>query len=196
MKKIGFAITSSYCTIEKALEQMEALVQNGYDVIPIASPGVIECDTRFGKGECFKEKIEFITGHKIVTTIVEAEKFGPTEQLDLLLVAPATGNFVAKMANGIIDNVVTMAAKATLRNQKPLVIGISTNDGLGLNGENIMHLLNQKGVYFIPFGQDDYENKPNSLVAHYDLSIPTIEKAINNEQFQPVLKEHQKVKTK
>jgi dipicolinate synthase subunit B len=196
MKKIGFAITSSYCTVDKVLGQMEALVEAGYDVIPIASQSVIECDTRFGKGSDFKEKIEFITGHKIVTTIIEAEKFGPKEPLDLLLIAPATGNFIGKLANGITDNVVTMTAKATLRNQKPLVIGISTNDGLGLNGENIMRLLNQKGIYFIPFGQDDYTNKPNSLIAHYDLSIPTIESAFNNNQYQPVLKEHQKTKTK
>jgi dipicolinate synthase subunit B len=196
MKRIGFALTSSFCTINKVLDQMEALVQAGYDVIPIASPAVIECNTRFGEGNFFKEKIEFITGHKIVTSIVEAERFGPKEPLDLLLIAPATGNFIAKLANGITDNVVTMAAKATLRNQKPLVIGVSTNDGLGLNSKNIMHLLNQKGIYFIPFGQDDYENKPNSLIAHYDLTLETIEKAFDNIQYQPVLKEHQKIKTK
>ena len=196
MRKIGFAITSSFCTVEKVLDQMEALVSAGYDVIPIASPAVIECDTRFGKGNEFKEKIEFIAGHKIVTTIIEAEKFGPKEPLDLLLIAPATGNFIGKLANGITDNVVTMTAKATLRNQRPLVIGISTNDGLGLNGENIMRLINQKGIYFIPFGQDDYDKKPNSLIAHYDLSIPTIESALENKQYQPLLKEHQKTKTK
>lgn len=196
MKRIGFAITSSFCTIPTVLEQMGALVNAGYDVIPIASPAVIECDTRFGKGSDFKDTIEELTGHTIVTTIVEAEKFGPKEPLDLLLIAPATGNFIAKLANGITDNVVTMAAKATMRNRKPLVIGISTNDGLGINGMNIMKLLNEKGIYFIPFGQDDYENKPNSLIAHYDLSIPTIEQAMDNQQYQPLLKEHQKVKTK
>ena len=168
----------------------------GYDVIPITSPAVIECDTRFGKGSDFKEKIEKVTGHDIVTSIIEAEKFGPKEPLDVLLIAPATGDFIGKLANGITDNVVTMAAKATMRNQKPLVIGVSTNDGLGLNGENIMRLLNQKGIYFIPFGQDDYINKPNSLIAHYDLSLPTIESAMDNKQYQPLLKEHQKTKTK
>lgn len=196
MKKIGFAITASFCTVDTVLEQMEALVKAGYDVIPITSPAIIESDTRFGKGSDFKERIEALTGHEIVTTIIEAEQFGPKAPLDLLLIAPATGNFIAKLANGITDSVVTMAAKATLRNQKPLVIGVSTNDGLGLNGENIMRLLNQKGIYFIPFGQDDYLNKPNSLIAHYDLSIPTIESAMENKQYQPLLQEHQKVKTK
>lgn len=196
MTKIGFAITASFCTVDKVLEQMTYLVQSGYDVIPIVSPAVIECDTRFGKGNDFKEKIEFITGHQITSTIIEAEKFGPSEPLDLLIIAPATGDFIAKLANGITDNVVTMAAKATMRNQKPLVIGVSTNDGLGANGENIMRLLNKKGIYFIPFGQDDYTNKPTSLIAHYDLSIATIESALSNIQYQPLLKEHQKTKIK
>ena len=190
--KIGFAITSSYCTVEKIMEQVLLLVDLGYDVIPIASPGVISCDTRFGKGRDFKEVLESITGHEVTSTIIGAERFGPKEKLDLLVVAPATGNFIAKLANGITDSPVTMATKATLRNGSPIVIGVSTNDGLGLNGENIMKLLNTKNIYFIPFGQDNYEKKPNSLISHFDMLIPTIEEALSNKQIQPVLKEYKK----
>lgn len=190
--KIGFAITSSYCTIEKIMEQILILVELGYDVIPIASPGVISCDTRFGKGRDFKDVLETITGHEVISTIIDAERFGPKEKLDILVVAPATGNTIAKLANGITDTPVTMATKATLRNGSPIVIGVSTNDGLGLNGENIMKLLNTKNIYFIPFGQDNYEKKPNSLISHFDMLIPTIEEALSNKQIQPVLKEYKK----
>ena len=194
MKKIGFAITSSFCTIERIIEQISILKAEGYDVIPIASPEVISCDTRFGKGENFKRLIETITQKEIITTIIEAEKFGPTEKLDALVIAPATGNFIAKLANGITDTPVTMATKATLRNGSPIVIGVSTNDGLGMNGKNIMELMNTKNIYFIPFGQDDYKNKPNSLIAHYELLLPTLEEALENNQLQPVLKQYTKTK--
>ena len=192
MAKIGFAITSSFCTISKILEQMINLKDLGYDIIPIVSPAVIEKDTRFGKGENFKDLIEKITGNKIVSDIIEAEKFGPKEKLDLLVIAPATGNFIAKLANGITDSTVTMATKASLRNNIPIVIGVSTNDGLGMNGQNIMNLINTKNIYFIPFGQDDCINKPNSLVAHYDMLVLTIEKALENSQIQPVIKEYKR----
>ena len=190
--KIGFAITSSYCTVEKIMAQILELVEAGYEVIPIASPGVVSCDTRFGKGKEFKDVLEKITGKKVVDSIIDAEKFGPSEKLDLLVIAPAPGNFIAKLAHGITATPVTMATKATLRNQSPIVIGISTNDGLGLNGENIMKLLNTKNIYFIPFGQDNYETKPNSLISHFDMLLPTIEEALNNNQIQPVLKEYKK----
>lgn len=190
--KIGFAITSSYCTVEKIMEQVLNLVELGYDVIPIASPGVVMCDTRFGKGRDFKEVLETITGHEVTSTIIDAERFGPKEKLDLLVIAPATGNTIAKLAHGITDSPVTMATKATLRNGSPIVIGVSTNDGLGINGENIMKLLNTKNIYFIPFGQDNFEKKPNSLISHFDMLIPTIEEALSNRQIQPVLKEYKK----
>ena len=107
-----------------------------------------------------------------------------------MVIAPATGNFIAKLANGITDSPVTMATKATLRNGSPIVIGVSTNDGLGMNGENIMKLLNNKNIYFVPFGQDNYEKKPNSLISHFDLLVPTINEALNDRQIQPVLQEH------
>ena len=195
MKKIGFAITSSFCTLDKILVQIMLLKECGYEVIPIVSPQIIEEDTRFGKGSDFKEKIEKLCEKKVVSTIIEAEKFGPKEKLDLLVIAPATGNFIAKLSNGITDSTVTMATKASLRNNIPIVIGVSTNDGLGLNGKNIMNLLNTKNIYFIPFGQDNCEKKPNSLISHFDLLLPTIEKALNNEQIQPVLKEYTKKNT-
>lgn len=194
MEKIGFAITSSFCTIQKIIKEIYNLKNLGYDVIPIASPAVIYKDTRFGKGEEFKKLIEEITGREIVTTIVDAEKFGPKEKLDALIVAPATGNFIGKFANGITDNPVTMSAKATLRNESPIIIGVSTNDGLGMNAKNIATLLNTKNIYFIPFGQDDYENKPNSLISHYELLVPTLEEALENKQIQPLLKEYKLTK--
>lgn len=185
--KIGFAITSSYCTVKRVILEMQNLIDKGYEVIPISSPGVITEDTRFGKGIDYRETIEKITGKKIVSTIVEAEKFGPKEKLDALVVAPATGNFIAKLANGITDTPVNMATKATIRNGSPIIIGISTNDALGLNGENIMKLLNTKGIYFIPFYQDDPINKPNSLISNYDLLIDTLEESLNKKQIQPIL---------
>ena len=190
--KIGFAITSSYCTIDRIIKEIITLVEMGYDVVPIASPGVVSCDTRFGKGKSFEEILERITGKKVVSSIIDAERFGPSEKLDLLVIAPATGNFIAKLAHGITDTPVTMATKATLRNGSPIVIGVSTNDGLGLNGENIMKLLNTKNIYFVPFGQDNYVSKPNSLIAHYDMLIPTILEALDGRQIQPILHEYKK----
>ena len=190
--KIGFAITSSYCTVEKIMQYVLELVENGNDVIPIASQGVVSCNTRFGNGKDFKEVLERITGNKVVSSIIDAEKFGPREKLDVMVIAPATGNTISKIANGITDTPVTMACKATLRNNSPIVIGVSTNDGLGINGENIMKLLNTKNIYFVPFGQDDYVNKPNSLISHFDMINDTINEAINQKQIQPVLKEHKK----
>jgi dipicolinate synthase subunit B len=194
MTKIGFGITASFCTFDKIYFQLQALKELGYEVIPIVTTPVITWDTRFGKADDVRNKIETITGNKIVYSVIEAEKFGPKDPLDLLVIAPATGDFLASLAGGITNNAVTMATKATLRNEKPIVIGVSTNDGLGTNGKNIMELYNRKNIYFIPFGQDDYEKKPTSLVAHYDMLIPTIEKALDNKQIQPVLKEYVKVK--
>ncbi|MFA5602276.1 MAG: dipicolinate synthase subunit B [Bacilli bacterium] len=188
MAKIGFALTGSFCTIKDILIQMELLKELGHDVIPITSSKIVTWDTRFGEGKDIKLKLKAITGYNPITTIIEAEKFGSQEPLDLLVVAPATGNFIGKFASGITDNVVCMTAKATLRNNKPVVIAVSTNDGLSANGENIMKLYNRKNIYFVPFGQDDPDNKNNSLIAHYDLLIPTINKALLNNQLQPVLK--------
>lgn len=191
MAKIGYAMTSSFCTIDTAIKGLQSLIDAGHDVVPIASPSIFNTDTRFGNGEDFKRKIETLTNKKVITTIVEAEPLGPKNPLDLIVVAPATGSFISKLANATTDSPVMMAVKATLRNGKPVVLGISTNDGLGLNGKNIMTLLNTKNIFFIPFGQDDYINKPNSLVAHFDLLIPTVESALQHKQYQPVLKEYE-----
>ena len=190
MARIGFAITSSYCTISKILTQLKLLKNEEHEIIPIVSEGIIKCDTRFGRGEDIKKEIEDITGTEIISTIIEAEKFGSLNKLDLIVVAPATGNFIAKIVNGITDTPVTMAVKATMRNNKPVVIGISTNDGLGFNGQNITKLINSKNIYFVPFGQDDYIDKPNSLGAHYELLSATINEALKGVQLQPILKEH------
>jgi len=194
MAKIGFALTSSYCTFDKAMEQIMLLIGDGHEVFPIMSENCLKYDTRFGNAYDFKSMVENITGKHVVDNIVDAEQFGPNEKLDVLIVAPATGNFIAKMAHGITDNAALMATKATLRNGSPIVIGVSTNDGLGINGENIFKLLNTKNIFFIPFGQDDEKNKPNSLVAHYEELLPTVYDALEQKQIQPVLKEYVKKK--
>lgn len=192
--KVGFGITGSFCTLEKSLQNLIELVKLGYDVYPIVTKNVYFLDTRFGKSNEFVEKLQEITGHEVVHDIVEAEKFGPKNKLDVMVVLPATGNFIAKMACGITDNPVNLAVKATLRNQSPIVLAISTNDALSANGKNIMELLNRKNVYFVPFGQDNYKEKPNSLISHYDLLVPTIEEALDSKQIQPVIKEYVKKK--
>ena len=190
--KLGLVITASFCTLKKTLVVLNSLKDNGYDIYPVLSNKVIEYDTRFGKAQDFINEVEKISGKKIVSDIVDAEKFGPVNKMDAMLVIPATGDFMAKMANSITDNAANLAVKATLRNQSPIIIAVSTNDGLSLSGQNIVKLINLKNVYFVPFGQDDYQKKPNSLVAHFDMVIPTIESALNGKQIQPVLKEYEK----
>ena len=136
--KIGFAITSSFCTLKEVLIHLTILKNMGYDVYPIVSENIVKYDTRFGLAKDFVSKVENITGKKIVSNIVEAERFGPANPMDVMVVMPATGDFLGKMANGITDNPVNLAVKATMRNKRPIVIAVSTNDGLGLSGENIM----------------------------------------------------------
>ena len=186
--KLGVVITASFCTINKTLKVLQELKDAGYDIYPVISSKIAEYDTRFGKAEDIVNEIEKITGKKVVKDIVEAEKFGPLNKMDAMIVIPATGDFMAKMVNSITDNPANLAVKATIRNQKPIIIAVSTNDGLGLSGQNIMKLLIMKNVYFVPFGQDDYEKKPNSLVAHFDMALPTIQKALEGKQIQPVIK--------
>lgn len=184
---VGFAICGSFCTFDKIIEEMRKLVDNGYNLIPILTPNANTMNTRFGDAETFNKTIEEITGKKPITTILEAEPIGPKNLIDILVVAPTTGNTLAKLANGITDNAVTMVFKAHIRNNKPVVIGISTNDALGLNLKNIATLMNLKGVYFVPFGQDDAIKKPKSLIADYSKIEETIKSAINGEQLQPIL---------
>ena len=186
-KNIGFALTGSHCTYEDIWPQVKKLKDAGAEVHPIASQTVAETTTRFGVGEEIIAHFAELTGRPVITTIVAAEPLGPSKILDCLVVAPCTGNSLAKLANGVTDTAVLMATKTQLRNGKPLVLAISTNDALGLNARNIATLLSVQNVFFVPFGQDNPEAKPRSLVADMDLIIPTIDCALQNRQLQPVL---------
>ncbi|MBN8207495.1 dipicolinate synthase subunit B [Bacillus sp. NTK071] len=188
-KHIGFGLTGSHCTYDAVVPQIEELVQSGAKVTPFVSHTVMNTTTRFGVGEDWIARIEEITGNSAVNSIVKAEPFGPKTPLDCMVIAPITGNSISKFANAMTDSPVLMGAKATLRNEKPVVLGISTNDGLGLNGTNILRLMSTKNIYFIPFGQDDPVKKPNSLVARMPSLKETIEMAIQGKQIQPVLVE-------
>ena len=169
------------------MKELQNLIKTGADVQCIFSEHSQEIDSRFGTAKEFLERAKEITGKPVIKTIAQAEPIGPKSLLDLLVIFPCTGNTVAKLANGITDTVVLMAAKAHLRNEKPLVISLSTNDALGMNMKNIGILLNAKNIYFIPFGQDDPIKKPNSMVAHTKLLIPTLESALDGIQYQPVI---------
>ncbi len=186
-KTIGFAMTGSFCTFATVIPQVRVLVENGANVIPIMSETAYSTDTRFGTAESFREQLLQITGNSIIKSVKEAEPIGPKGFLDMLVIAPCTGNSLAKLAAGIADSSVTMAAKAHLRNQKPLVLAVSTNDGLGNAAKNIGMLLNYKYTYFIPFRQDDCVKKPNSLVADMDKIRETVQAAFEGKQLQPIL---------
>lgn len=186
-KKVGVAFTGSFCTYDKMFLELQKLVDAGADVYPIFSNVSQTVASRFGEPEQFVSRAREITGKDPILTIETAEPIGPKGYLDILVIVPCTGNTAAKLANGITDTPVLMGAKAHLRNNKPLVISISTNDGLGMNMKNIGLLLNAKNIYFVPFGQDNCEKKPNSLVAHTQRLIPTLEMALENKQIQPVL---------
>lgn len=186
MLTAGFAITGSFCTFSKAMVQLENVVKAGYNVIPIMSQISYETDTRFGRAEDFRNRVKEITGHEIIHTIVDAEPIGPKSLLDILVIMPATGNTIAKLANAVNDTPVTMAAKAHLRNGKPLVIAVSTNDALSASAQNIGKLLNVKNVYFVPMRQDNPKKKPCSIVADFELLLPTMEAALAGQQIQPV----------
>ncbi|RKQ37532.1 dipicolinate synthase subunit B [Oceanobacillus halophilus] len=186
-KRIGIGLTGSHHTFSKVFTQIESLVEKNVEVIPIVSYTVQNTDTKFGTAREHLEKLESITSNKVITSMPEAEPFGPQIPLDCMVIAPLTGNSLAKMANGITDNPVLMAAKSTIRNQSPVVLGVTTNDALGLNGVNLMRLMNSKHIYFIPFGQDNPAKKPNSLVANLDLLEDSIKSALTGEQLQPVI---------
>jgi len=189
-KKVGIALTGSFCTFEKMFKELQKLVEAGADIYPIMSDSSQTIESRFGKPDIYIAKIKEITGKNPILSIEDAEPIGPKAYLDVLAILPCTGNTAAKLANGITDTPVLMAAKAHMRNNKPLVLSISTNDGLGMNLKNIGLLCNSKNIYFVPFGQDSYEKKPNSLVAHTELLIPTLEMALEHKQYQPILKDY------
>ena len=184
---LGFALTGSHCTFSKIFPEVKKLVEEGYNVIPIVSEATAETDTRFGTAKSHIETLEELTGNAVINSIFLAEPIGPKQLLDILVIAPCTGNTIAKLATGIADGTVTLAAKSHLRNKKPVVIGVSTNDGLGANAKNIGILLARKHIYLVPFGQDDCIEKENSLVAHFDLIPETVKLALRDKQLQPIL---------
>ena len=186
-KKIGVAFTGSFCTYERVFIELKNLVQEGAQVQTIFSNAAQSIDSRFGNAEDFVKEAEKITGIAPMLTIAQAEPIGPKGLLDLLVILPCTGNTIAKLANGITDTPVLMAAKAHLRNEKPLLLSISTNDALGMNMKNIGLLLNAKHMYFVPFGQDNAEKKPNSMIAHTELLVPAAKAALEGKQYQPVI---------
>ncbi|MEH7460896.1 dipicolinate synthase subunit B [Bacillus thuringiensis] len=188
-KRIGFGLTGSHCTYAEVMPHLEKLVADGAEVRPVVSYTLQTTNTRFGEGAEWIEKIEAITGHKVIDSIVKAEPLGPKIPLDCMVIAPLTGNTMSKFANAMTDSPVLMAAKATLRNGKPVVLAVSTNDALGLNGVNLMRLMATKNIYFVPFGQDAPHNKPNSMVARMELLQDTIVESLEGKQLQPVVVE-------
>ncbi len=186
-KKVGVALTGSFCTFDKIFVELEKLVEARADVYTIFSNASQHISSRFGSPEEFLKRAEEITGKAPILTIEGAEPIGPKGYLDILVIFPCTGNTIAKLANGITDTPVLMSAKAHLRNNKPLVISVSSNDALGMNMKNIGLLLNAKNIYFVPFGQDNPVKKSNSLIAHTEMLIPTLEMALEGLQYQPIL---------
>lgn len=185
--KLGFAMCGSFCTINEAVEQLSVLKDKGFKITPIFSEIVCSSDTRFTKAAELREKVEGICEEKIISSIVEAEPIGPKKLFDALIVCPCTGNTLAKLANGITDSTVTMAVKAHLRNNRPVVLAIATNDALGSSAKNIGMLLNTKNIYFVPFGQDDPIKKEKSIVADYTQIPNTLADALSGKQTAPLI---------
>lgn len=184
---IGFALCGSFCTFSEVIAEMKKLSDKGYNIFPIMSFNAYQTDTRFGKAEEHIRRIEEICGKKIISTIPDAEPIGPKKMLDILVIEPCTGNTLAKLANGITDTPVTLAAKSHLRNNRPLLIAVSTNDALSGSAKNIGKLMNVKNIYFIPFSQDNPLGKPRSVIADFGKTEDAILHAIKNEQIQPII---------
>lgn len=183
----GYAICGSFCTFDKSIVQLRNLIELGYNILPIMSQNAYSTDTRFGRADDFVWEIEDICNKKIIKTIVEAEPIGPKKMVDLMIVAPCTGNTMAKLANGITDTTVTMAVKSTLRIGLPVLLAPATNDALSASAQNIGRLLNCKNIYFVPMKQDDPEKKPVSMVADFSLILPAALAALDGKQLQPIL---------
>ena len=186
-KKIGFVLTGSFCTFKKVIPKIKEMIKLGADILPIMSFNSYNLDTKFGKAEDFINEIEEITNKKIIHTITEAEPIGPKKMTDIMVIAPCSGNTMAKLSCDIIDTPAVMAAKSHLRNNRPLVIAPSTNNGLSGNAENIGKLLNRKNYYFVPFRQDNPITKPRSIVFDAEYIIKTIKYALDGEQISPIL---------
>lgn len=185
--RVGMAMAASHCNLARAVDSMKMLVEQGAEVTPIVSPRVFEVSTRFGTPDRWRQEIALASGHDILTSIPEVEPSGPQHWFDVVAVVPCTGNTLAKLANAINDSPVTMTVKAQLRNGRPVVLAITSNDLLGMNAMNLGRLLAVRNIYFVPFGQDDPVKKPRSLDAHLELLVPTIEAALIREQIQPIL---------
>lgn len=185
--KVGFAFCGSFCTYAKALETLERVKARYGDVTPIVSPSGVDIDTRFGNAHDHLREMERICDRRVIDSIAKAEPIGPKGLLDVLVICPCTGNTLGKLAAGVTDSSVTMAAKAHLRNERPVLIAPSTNDGLSASAASIGALLPRKYIYFVPFGQDDFEKKPTSLVANFSLVADAAQAALNGTQLQPLL---------
>ena len=183
-ERVGFAVCGSFCTHEQVLKALEDLTEHYETVIPIVSEISAVTDTRFGTSEALMKRLEELTGNKVLHDIPSVEPIGPKGLLDVLVIAPATGNTIAKLATGITDTAVTMAAKAHLRNGRPVVLAVSSNDGLAAGARNIGELLARKHFFFAPFGQDNAEKKPTSLVADFSRLTETVDAALRGEQIQ------------
>lgn len=186
-ERVGFAVCGSFCTHQQVLQALEKLTAVYETVIPIASENAAFTDTRFGTSDDLLEKLEDLTGNDVLCDLPSVEPIGPKGLLDVLVIAPATGNTIAKLAAGITDTTVTMAAKSHLRNGRPVVIAMASNDGLSAGAKNIGELLVRKNYYFVPFGQDNAQAKPTSLVADFSKISETVDAALRGEQIQPVL---------
>ena len=180
--KIGYALTGSFCTFSKSVSALKELVKSGYDVYPIMSENAYSIDTRFGDAKDIQNEIIAITGHSIIHKIEQAEPIGPKKLFDILCIVPCTGNTLAKLSNGIADTSVTMAAKSHLRNSKPVIIVVSTNDALGAAAKNIGNLMNYKNYYFVPLGMDDCIHKPKSMVCDFSLVKDSVDRVANGEE--------------
>ena len=188
-KRVVWAMCGSFCTFEKTLGVMEAMVHSGVEVLPLMSFNAAGLDTRFGTAEIWKKKVEAVTGRKPIETLQGAEPLGPQNMADAMVIAPCTGATLAKLAAGISDTPVALGAKSMLRGAKPLVLAVSTNDGLAASMENLARLINRKNFYLVPFAQDDWLKKPASLQSDYSLIGDTLECAMRGRQLQPVLTE-------
>ena len=186
--RIGFCMTGSFCTFEKAFAAAQRLVSEGAQLIPVMSFNAASLSTRFGTAKENIERLENITGRKVICTIEEAEPIGPKKMCDVMVVAPCTSNTAAKLALGLTDTPATMAVKSHLRNARPVVIAISTNDALAGCAKNIGYLQNLRNYYFVPYAQDNYEKKPNSIVADLGLVSETVQAALDGVHLQPVLR--------
>ena len=186
-KRIGFAVTGSFCTFGEVFPQMQLLVDKGYHVTPIMSQNAYTTDTRFGAAGDWIRQAEEITGEKVIHTIAQAEPIGPKKLLDLLIIAPCTGNTLGKLACGIYDTAPTLAVKSHRRNDRPVLIAVSTNDALSSSAASIGMLMGRRGLFFVPFKQDDYRNKPTSCVADFDKILSAAEAALEGRQLQPMI---------